>query len=317
MNYYFLSATKLTKALVLGLLLSASCSLYAQHISTDPANNTDHSDAYLGQNPPGNTPVIFAPNILSLSDRYEFGCTFSTDGKEMFFGVDNAGVMEIHHTRLEEGSWTAQRKLFADSPFSHNDPMYSPDEKQLFFISNRPLDPKDSAKDVDIWYVNLEGYGVSDPINVGSPINTPVDEYFVSFTREGKMYFSTRDQSDNAQGYSFDIYCAEYNNGRYQQPVKLPETINTHRYEADVFVAPDESYLIFCAIRRNGLGRGDLYISFKNEEGGWTEAKNMGETINSKNHELCPYVSTDGKYFFYTSNEDIYWVSTEVFDKYR
>ena len=106
-------------------------------------------------------------------------------------------------------------------------------------------------------------------------------------------------------------------NGVFLSPEILPKEINTDRYEADVFVAPDESYLIFCAIRRDGLGRGDLYISFKDENGNWTQAKNMGTAINSENHELCPFVSRDGKYFFYTSNQDIYWVSTEIFEGYK
>ena len=97
----------------------------------------------------------------------------------------------------------------------------------------------------------------------------------------------------------------------------MPEKINTEHYEADVFIAPDESYMIFCAVRPDGFGRGDLYISFNDGGGNWTEAKNMGDLINSNGHELCPFVSPDGQYFFYTSNQDIYWVSTSIIDDYR
>ena len=65
------------------------------------------------------------------------------------------------------------------------------------------------------------------------------------------------------------------------------------------------------------MGRGDLYISFKNTDGTWTESVNMGEKVNTKKHELCPFVSHDGKYLFYTSNQDIYWVSTEIIAKIK
>jgi len=41
------------------------------------------------------------------------------------------------------------------------------------------------------------------------------------------------------------------------------------------------------------------------------------EPINTKNHELCPYVTSDGKYLFYTSNEDIYWVSTKIISQIK
>ncbi|MBE0655504.1 MAG: hypothetical protein IH594_17005, partial [Bacteroidales bacterium] len=39
---------------------------------------------YLGQNPPGLTPEIFAPGIIS-TEQFEFGGTFSPDGTEFFF----------------------------------------------------------------------------------------------------------------------------------------------------------------------------------------------------------------------------------------
>jgi len=273
--------------------------------------------AYLGQRKPSTSPELFAPDIISKPDRYEFGCTFSADGEELFFGVDNDGVMEIHHTKFENGLWTNQKKLFQNDKFSHNDPMYSPDEKKLFFISDRSMEPSGEAKDVDIWYIDLLNDTWSDPINAGPVINSALDEYFVSFADNGTMYYSSKDKSKDAPRYAFDIYSSEYKDETFLTPKKLPETINTDRYEADVFVAPDESYLIFCAIWKDGLGRGDLYISFKDSAGKWTQAQNMGTAINSENHELCPFVSRDGKYFFYTSNQDIYWVSTEIFEDFR
>ena len=79
-------------------------------------------------------------------------------------------------------------------------------------------------------------------------------------------------------------------------------------------MAPDESYLIYCSTRDGGYGRGDLYISFKNAQGEWTDAVNMGAAINTKHYEYCPFVTKDGKYLFYTSNQDIYWISTAVIE---
>ncbi len=38
---------------------------------------------------------------------------------------------------------------------------------------------------------------------------------------------------------------------------------------------------------------------------------NMGAQINLGGHD----VTQDGNYLFYTSNEDIYWVSTEILQK--
>jgi len=146
-------------------------------------------------------------------------------------------------------------------------------------------------------------------------INTHLNEYFVSFAESGTMYFATK--VDDGTQNNYDIVYSEYKNGKYHEPKKLPAAINTNRYEADVFVSPDESYIIFCAIRNNGFGKGDLYISFKDEDDNWTPSVNMGKSINTSGHELCPFVSGDGKYFFYTSDQDIYWISTEIFANYN
>ena len=157
--------------------------------------------------------------------------------------------------------------------------------------------------DHDIWYVEKTENGWSDPINAGPNINSNGSEYYISFTNDGTMYFSSNREALS----NFDIYSSKILDEEFQKAIPLDDSINTAHYEADVFVDPDESYIIFCANRPKGLGMGDLYISFKNADGTWSQSKNMGEPINSGYHELCPFVSKDGKYLFYTSNEDIYF----------
>ena len=91
------------------------------------------------------------------------------------------------------------------------------------------------------------------------------------------MYFSS-----NKNGASFDIYSSKAINGKFQKANPLSAAINTSAYEADVFIDPNESYIIFCATRKDGLGQGDLYISFKNTDGTWSKSSNMGELINTQ-----------------------------------
>ncbi len=50
-------------------------------------------------------------------------------------------------------------------------------------------------------------------------------------------------------------------------------------------------------------------------------AINMGEIVNTKNHELCPIVSPDGKYLFFLSNrnrfQENYWISAEFIESFE
>ncbi len=267
---------------------------------------------YLNQLPPTTKPAIFAPNLISKSNEYEFGSVFNKAVTEFYYGVSVKGKGEIRYTQLEGDSWTTPKTLFLHEQYGYNDPFLSPDENRLYFISTQPLNGKGDPKDYDIWYAERQGNGWSQPINAGPNINTEWDEYYNSFTDAGTLYFSSNKNDNN-----FDIYSSSFKAGEFQKTQRLGDAINTPNYEADVFIAPDASYIIFCATRPDGLGQGDLYISFKKEDGSWTSSKNMGKAINTKGHELCPYVSHDGRYFLYTSNQDIYWVSTKIFESYR
>lgn len=274
--------------------------------------------SYLEMDKPDQERKKFAPGLISKNDVAEFGSVFSKNVDKFYFAIDRDGKAEIWFTRMLKGVWMPPRVIMVDDKFSYNDPFLNPEENRLYFISNMPRDDKDTIQDYDIWYSEILDDGkYSDPINAGPWINTDKNEYYISFTKKGAMYFASNKESAEKRKHNFDIYTSENMNGIYGEPNKLSDSINTRAYEADVFIDPDEKYIIFVSARRSGLGRGDLYISFKDENGVWMEAKNMGTKINTEGHEICPFVSHDGKYMFYTSNQDIYWISTKMFDELR
>ena len=272
---------------------------------------------YMGLKEPGTTPILFAPNFISTEEE-EFGSVFNSEATEFYFGVDIGKRNEIRYSKMKGGKWTKPKTIVADEKYSYNDPFLSNDENRLYFISTRALDGSGETKDIDIWYVERLGDEWSEPIHTGSNINTTGDEYYISFTDNGTIYFaSDGHMRKDSSRTDHDIYYAKIIDTVFQEPILLDTTINTTGYEADVFVAPDESYLIFCSTRKGSFGSGDLYISFKNSDGSWGRALNMGEDINTKDYEYCPFVTKDGKYLFYTSNQDIYWVSTEIIDRIK
>jgi len=225
------------------------------------------------------------------------------------------GKAEIRYSRLQNDRWTEPEKLIYHEQYGYNDPFLSSDEQKLYFISQQPLNRQGAQKDYDLWYAEKQAEGWSEPINMGRTVNSDSNEYYISFTEEGTLYFASNIRA--TQRGDYDIYASEQIDGQFQTPQRLSESVNTPNYEADVFEAYDESYLIFCGERRGGFGRGDLYINFKKPDGSWTSAKNMGSAINTPNYEFCPFVTKDGKYFFYSSDQDIYWVSAKIIDQLR
>jgi hypothetical protein len=66
-----------------------------------------------------------------------------------------------------------------------------------------------------------------------------------------------------------------------QKRVPMEEMFNSLQTDWAPYIAPDESYFIFCSFRAGGFGSGDLYISFKQKDGSWGKVINMGDKINT------------------------------------
>jgi len=80
----------------------------------------------------------------------------------------------------------------------------------------------------------------------------------------------------------------------------------------------NKNLLSLCSKTLYGYGGFDLYITFQQSNGRWIEPINMGEGINSSAYDWVPYVTPDGKYFFFNSMRsgswDIYWVDAKIIE---
>ena len=277
-------------------VFGSGCHLHAR--SEDLAGFPVLQGHYLGQSPPGTEPRLFAPGIVSTAAS-EFGATFSPDGTEFFFAVSGAPFDVVLSMTLEDGRWTRPRVAPFSGRYDDFDMNFSPDGESLFFTSRRPLSGRGEPRsDNELWVVSRTRDGWSEPRNLGTPINTAQRESYASATRDGTLYFH---RHDTEKGDS-DIFRTRYSDGAYAEPERLGPAVNTKHIEWDAFISPDENYLIFGSVGRpDGFGACDLYISFRNPDGTWTSAVNMGEKINSSAHEFTPSVSPDGEYLFFMS----------------
>ncbi|MEP6737475.1 MAG: hypothetical protein ABJA70_18265 [Chryseolinea sp.] len=89
------------------------------------------------------------------------------------------------------------------------------------------------------------------------------------------------------------------------------------------YVSPDEMVMIFSMNGPDSRGREDLYISLKDDRGGWTKPKNMGSTINTSGFELSPFLSKNKKRLYFASsghpgmgNGDIFY-SDRLYDSWE
>ena len=174
---------------------------------------------------------------------------------------------------------------------------------------------------MDIWCVNRTENGWSEPQNIGFPINTELNDVCPSISENGNLYFFR--SSKDSTGFIQEIYCSKFINNKYTIPEKLGDEVNSGSQSLDPFIAPDESYLIFHSFRQGEFGGIDLYISFRNKDGIWSKAINMGDKINSAGNDSGGRVSNDGKYFFFnrrnpqTRIRNRYWVNAKIIDELK
>ncbi|RZN83817.1 MAG: hypothetical protein EVB11_03600 [Winogradskyella sp.] len=225
--------------------------------------------------------------------------TINTDETEAYFSLQSPAreLSVIMRIKKVNDTWQDPEISNFSGRYTDLEPFLSPDNLKLFFASNRPVS-KDSTntKDMDIWYVERATTtdAWTEPKNIGAPINTEGDEFYPAVATNGNLYFTTiKKELESAD----DIFMSTWENGAYTEPTILGEGVNTKGAEYNAFIAPDESYIIFGGWRRaDGLGSGDMYMS-KNIDGKWTTAENLGERINSKYMEFCPFVNNEILYF--------------------
>jgi len=264
-------------------------------------NKTIVKTPYLGQKLPGLVPQPFAPGMVT-SENWEYGGVFTPDLKEFYF------IREVPGNEKQEFVvFEFKNEQWEESVISNRvgQPYISPDG-QTMHLGKR--------------YKQRTLSGWSEIERLGSPFEE-IKIMRMTSSSKGTFVFDEigMPNGDGVLRYSRLV------EGKREAPRPFGKTINTGRMNAHPFIAPDESYLIFDGEREGGFGDSDLYISFRQEDGSWGTAINLGEAINTEAWEAAATVTPDGKYLFFNrnmgsndyENVDIFWVDAKVIEDLR
>jgi Tol biopolymer transport system component len=219
--------------------------------------------------------------------------------------------MTVQIMKRENGEWSKPEPAGFSGKFNAAECFITSDNKNLYFISQRPPDGVDVPSPWEIW--------IADRINGDWDKFRLFDTtqlkgcFYPSITKNGELLYT---------GVGNDLYLSRIIDGKVTNLQKLGPEINTKDGEYNAMISPNGDYIIFTSHGfEDHFGGGDLYISFRKDDGNWTPSINMGAEINTEATEYCPNVSPDEKYFFFTSNkkgtEDIYWVDAAIIEPLR
>jgi ankyrin repeat protein len=272
---------------------------------------------YMGQEPPGETPELFAPGIVSSIWGLHSSAAFSPDGNTLMWAPMISIPGQLYSTggilmsERINGRWTAPRFTEFSGDEEGDVPFFAADGKRVYFMSMMAPPDNPKSRKERIWYVDRTAEGWTEPKLVNAAVNDYPLHWQISVDADHTLYFSSRVPEGYGEG---DIYSAKLVDGKWQKPVNLGPAVNTDQTEEMPFIAPDGSYLLFSRTY-------DLYIAYRSEGGGWTEPVNLGKPINSPSIDICPIISSDGKYMFFVSQRGgeshIWWVDAGFIQKLK
>ncbi len=260
---------------------------------------------YLGMKLPGDKHEVFAPGIVSMKDFAEYSCTFSPDGSEFYFSRnveefdDGPPLTQILVSKIEGDHWTEPEAVSFSSEHRDYEPHFAHDGSGIYFNSTRPLPNEDVSNRHGLWFVERYGGAWEDEEYLDQGMSVSItDDGTLFFTDTDKRSIRTMTKTEDGFANRQDLKC-DFQRRNTQHPL----------------VSHDGTFLVFDAIYSKGQGKGretDLYVSFLKEDGTWGEAINLGSTVNKEGGGagMCAF-SPDGKYFFYSYKDDLYWVKAD------
>ena len=159
----------------------------------------------------------------------------------------------LYHAKRGQKDWDELKLLpFNSSEYSCGHPSISANNQTLYFASDMPGGYGGS----DIYYVTRMDSGWSDPVNMGSDINTEGDEMFPYISAEDVLYFA----SNGHLGLGgLDVFMVKENKNGSRIIYNMGYPLNSNADDFS-FYLKDEQNGYFASNRKGGLGDDDIYM---------------------------------------------------------
>lgn len=218
------------------------------------------------------SPVEISSNSIN-TEYHEASVAITNDGKTLYFTRDNINKrnklkydkqgtthLKLYKATLVNDKWSNVVELpFNDDVFSTGHPALSPDNKTLYFVSDR----EGGLGQSDIYAVAINDDGTyGDPENLGEKVNTEGREMFPFVAKDNTLYFS----SDGHLNLGLlDIFKSDLLKGIRTEPENMGSPYNSGYDDFAFFIDSETEKGYFSSNRPNGKGSDDIY-SFNSQQ---------------------------------------------------
>lgn len=178
-------------------------------------------------------------------------------------------------------------------------PVLTADQQQMIFTRRTGGGPSDD-EDLVVSKKDARGRWLA-PESISKAINTNLNEGTCTISADGRKLIFTSCVGRKGYG-SCDLYESVRIGEEWTEPKNLGPNVNSAEWESQPSLSADGRTLYFVSDRRGGLGRRDIWISYLNENGQWTRAKNAGKPINTLYDEISPFIHVNNRVLYFASN---------------
>ncbi|MBU0765132.1 MAG: OmpA family protein [Bacteroidetes bacterium] len=208
---------------------------------------------------------------------------------------DGSYYEDIYISYHKEGVWSNPKKVdHINTDFNEASVGLSPDGNTLFIYR-----AEGENGDIFVSRMGQDGFRTV-PEKMPAPVNTRFRESHASVTSDGNTLYFTSDRKGGFGG--MDIYVvSKLPNGEWSEAKNLGPNINTLYNEEGPFIMPDGNKIYFSSLGHKTMGGYDIFFSYLDADGEWTEAENIGYPINTTEDDAFFYPSADGRRAYYST----------------
>lgn len=188
-------------------------------------------------------------------------------------------------------------------------PVLTADSKKILFTKRDGL-KNFEHEDIFVSYWEEDQWTVPQPIS--QTINTTYNEGTCSISADGNILIFTSCDTPDSFG-SCDLYITQKVNGKWQRASNMGKSVNSRFWDSQPSLSADGRVLFFSSNRREGYGGNDIWFSERNDDGSWSEAKNLGPHVNTSKDEVSPFIFFNNEVLFFASDGHLGFGGKDLF----
>jgi hypothetical protein len=198
-----------------------------------------------------------APIEAINTEGHDAALYLSHDGQRLYIyrnvGLGNG---DIYMSTRKGNQWgPAERVKGINSTYWEGSVCFTPDEKYLYFSSERP----GGAGGRDIWVAErLTDGSYGKVLSASAVINTPYDEDAPFITADGKTMFFSSNGHNSTGGY--DVFRSDMKNGKWTKPYNIGKPVNSNQDDKYYWVSADGARGYYSSERKDGQGGQDILM---------------------------------------------------------